>query len=254
MRKITSAIILAAGAIFASQSAKAQFVANDLYLGFENGSASSDYIVNLGAASSLVGASGIVDLSSLFSLSDFNTVLGANDFNMMGVVGGRSSFPSSYDIYTTTIRNGGAGDASLAGSDLTGLSLNSSTISSAVGALTVLDAPAAGSGTLDSSRSWYNNVEPTLDASTWYGNVGVNPSSAITNSGVLYEDLWYATAPASGNGPAPTYAGFFTLDLTGGSPSLTFTPVPVPEPGTVAMASALGGAILLFRRRLNKKA
>ncbi|HTQ50230.1 MAG TPA: hypothetical protein VMJ12_05925, partial [Candidatus Acidoferrales bacterium] len=73
MKKITTAAVLFCGAILISQSALGQFVANDLYMGFENqaGGGSSDYIINLGAASGIVGGSSVVDLSTSFSLSDF---------------------------------------------------------------------------------------------------------------------------------------------------------------------------------------
>src|SRR5271155_5515173 len=74
MKKLTIAASLVGGAIMASQSVYGAFTANDLYLGFQNqaGGASSDYIINLGPSSSILGGTSLVDLTSDFSLSDFN--------------------------------------------------------------------------------------------------------------------------------------------------------------------------------------
>ncbi|HVU27787.1 MAG TPA: hypothetical protein VHG71_08650, partial [Verrucomicrobiae bacterium] len=190
MKKIINGMILMAGVVAASQSAKAQFTANDLYLGFENASATSDYIIDLGQASTIVGGTSIVNLSDDFSLSNFNTVLGASSANVMGVVGGKVLFPSTYDVYATDLRSGGPGNPAVAGSDLTiSLNLNNSAIAQSVASIAVINAPVAGTGVLDTSKSWSANIEPTFTSGTFYGNTGVNPGSAISGSGVLYEDL-----------------------------------------------------------------
>lgn len=237
----------------AFQSAQAQptFIQNDLYLGFESSSASSDYIINLGAASGIVSSHSVVDLSSDFSLSTFGSVY-LSGFNAnMGVVGGASQFPSTYDIYTTAFRSGGAGNPSVPGSNLSGLSLNSSAISTAVAQLSALNAPTAGGGILDSSKSWSANVEPTDSAGSFYGNTGVNPSSAVVGGGILYEDLWEQTASPSGPNAA-AYLGYFELNLGSGAPTvLTFTSA--PEPGTVVLAGLGGLSLVLFRRRFGRK-
>jgi len=124
-------------------------------------------------------------------------------------------------------------------------------INNAVGALTQIAAPGANSGVLDTTKSWEAYVEPTLSLASFYGQSGFNPDSAVGPSTVLYEDLYYN---ANGNISGSTsfaYEGYFTLDLTGGSPSLTFTSV--PEPGTGAMLSGLGLLMLVLRRRSNRQ-
>ncbi|HUA39332.1 MAG TPA: hypothetical protein VMA35_13150, partial [Candidatus Sulfopaludibacter sp.] len=77
MKKLTRAALVVGGAILTFQSAFAQpsFVQNDLYLGFQNsgGGGSADYIINLGPVSGIVGQSSVVDLSSDFSSSLFNS-------------------------------------------------------------------------------------------------------------------------------------------------------------------------------------
>src|ERR1019366_733262 len=102
MKRLTKAGILAIGAALVSQAAQAQFTPNNLYLGLTQSSATSDYLINLGAASSITGQASVVNLSSDFSLSVFNSIFtgGATGVSM-GVVGGKNQFPSSYDLYMT---------------------------------------------------------------------------------------------------------------------------------------------------------
>jgi hypothetical protein len=157
----------------------------------------------------------------------------------MGVVGGNNHPPSSgYDIYAT---------APL-GYDLSGSSITSGGISSSVSDLTSIPFPTASSGVGDSTKSWSAFVDK-LAAGSFYGDSGIDPDSAIGSSGIINEGLWEAT-PTSNY----TYLGYFTLDTTGGSPSLSFTSIQaVPEP---ASASVLGGGALLlwvFRNRFGCK-
>jgi hypothetical protein len=250
MKKLTTAASLFCGAVLASQSVFGQYIANDLYMGFQNqaGGAASDYLINLGGASGIVGSSSVVNLSGDFSLSDFNAVLGASSSMFGGVVGGSNGNPP--DLYATQLRSGGAGVPSVPGS--------SSPATFYKGDLLIgyndlsqlsLVAPAAGTGVLDTSKAWVNFVEPTFANSTFYGSTGINPDSSVGSSSVLYEDLWYNSNSSSSVKKPFTYEGFFTLDLTGNSPSLTFTPAAVPEPSTLGLLGGAGLLLLSFRRR-----
>ena len=248
MTNFLKASMLAAAVGLISQSAQAAFTANDIYLGFNQTSAGGDYLIDLGQASSVgVGGASVVNLSGNFSLSLFNSTF-TSGFNgvSMGAVGGQNSFPSSYDLYTTTFRGGGAGNPNVAGSDLTGFSHSQSTIANSVSALTAVAFPTSGNGSVDAGKSWGANVSPTFTAGSFYGASGVNPSSAFDGTGVLYEDLWRA---APGN--SYTYLGFLTMDMGGGSPSLTFTPSVVPEPGTGSLLALAG--ISWFARKWNRR-
>lgn len=221
-----------------TQATQAAFTANDLYLGFTQTSASGDYIIDLGQASSVTGQSTVVDLSSIFSLSQFNSIFtgGANGVNM-GVVGGINQFPSSYDFYTTAA----------VGTDLSGFNYSSTGIGTVVGPIARLAAPTSGSGVNDTSKSWAANI-PTLAANDFYGASGINPDLAIGSSGILTEGLWEAVPGST------AYLGYFTMDTTGANPSLTFTSVQaVPEPATLSVLA--GGALLfgIFRRRSARK-
>jgi hypothetical protein len=254
MKLFTKPAVLAAGVSLISLAAHAaSFAANDLYLGFNQASASSDYLIDLGQASAVgVGGSSVVDLSGLVSLSLINSTFTSPVGVSMGVVGGKSDIPTgTYDLYATALRIGGAGTPGVAGSDLTGFNHSQGTIANAESTLTTVGFPTAGNGLLissGSSGSWTKNVSPTLSANTFYGASGVDPSSAIDGSGILYEDLWKATPGEY------SYMGYFTLDASGSSASLTFTPTAVPEPASGALFCA--GTLFLwvcFRRRFSRK-
>lgn len=258
MRKLTTAALLLGGAILASPSAYAQstFVPNDLYFGFQNaaGGGSADYIINLGAASGIVGQSSVVNLSPYFSVGDFFAVLGSSPNTLMGgVVGGLNGTPA--DLYVTQLRTGNIGNPAVAGSTLNTV-LKQSIDNTAVTVLSQLDAPSAGTGILDASKTWETYVEPTANNTSFYGNIGINPDSAVSTTSVLYEDLYQTidSGDARGSqGNGFNYLGYFTLDLTGSSPSLTFTGAgvaPVPEPTTFGLCTAAGLLLLTFRRRL----
>jgi len=232
MRKFISAVLLLGGAFLASPSAFAQFsvVPNNLYFGFQNqnGGGTADYIINVGAASNIVGQSTVVNLSSSFSLSLFNdpSLQGTSSQIMGGVVGGSNAGNPS-DIFLTQLRTSNIGSPALAGSSVTKL-MTRAQDNSAYANLTQINGPSAGTGLLDTSKSWENFVEPANTASTFLGATGLNPDSPVSPSTVLYEDLW-ETSRSSLTGSSPyTYLGYFTLNLTGGSPSLTFTSTNVP--------------------------
>ena len=230
MKKLTTAVLLAGGAILASQSAFASAIANDLYMGFQNGTnVSSDYIINLGPASSIVGGSSVVNLSSDFSLANYNAVLGASSSVQGGVVGGYQTSLSSPppDLYATQLR-GAPGIPSAPGSTAPTPTSKSIINSAAAPMLSGLNGPAVNNGLLDSGKSWQSVVEPGTATQNFYGNSGVNPDSTVAPASIVYEDLWTVSNGTLSGITSWTYLGYFTLDLTGGSPKLTFTPTNAP--------------------------
>jgi hypothetical protein len=249
MKQFTKAAILAMGVVLASQAAKASFTANDLYLGFSSASASADYLIDLGQPDGVgIGGSTPVYLSGDLSASLFNSAFASGPLGVnMGVVGGQNQFPSSYDLYATALRVGGPGDATVAGSDLSGFSHSAVAIGNAEVTLTGNPFPTAGNGAVDPSKSWTANIAPTFTSSSFYGASGINPNSAIDSSNVLYEDLWNSTP----NNPF-TYLGYFTLDVSGADPILSFTPstVAVPEPTSAALMTGAGLMLLILQRRM----
>lgn len=249
MKNFWKASMLAAAVGLISQSAHAAITANDIYLGFYSSGASGDYLIDLGQAGSIgVGGASTVNLSSTLSMSLFNSTFTSGFTGVsMGAVGGQSTFPSSYDLYTTTLRIGGSGTAAVAGSDLSGQNHSQGTISAAYSTLTGVAFPTAGNGVVDTTKSWQANVSPTFTAGSFYGTSGINPSSAFDGTGVLYEDLWKATP-----NNAYSYLGYFTMDANNGN--LAFTPAAaVPEPGSLSLFAVGAVAWFALTRKLNRK-
>jgi hypothetical protein len=231
------------------------FVNDDLYLGFQNsgGSGTADYIINLGPTTNIVGSSSVVDLSSDFSSSLFNnsSLQGTTNQIFGGVIGANNSGNPS-EVWGTQLRTSNFGNPALAGSSAPG-GLTTAQDTFVAQQLSTLAAPPAGTGVLDSGKTWEAYVEPALNIHSFWENAGFNPDSSVSTSTVLYEDLWW-TSNSSSRGSDPfTYVGYFTLDLTGSSPSLTFTPQAVPEPTVLGLLGGAGLLLLSFRRRFNRK-
>ena len=257
MKHLSKIAMAAAAAALVSQAAEAAFTPNDLYLGFNESGAQSDYIIDLGQATSAVGVGGssVKDLSSLFSSNTFNSVFtsGADGVNM-AVVGGNNVFPG-YDVYATQTRVGGAGTPAVGGSDLTAANHSQSVLSLASATLTGNPWPTAGTSTADSTESFTAKVGPTQVSGNFFSRSGVNPFGTIDGSSVIYLDLWHATVAS-----AYAYLGYFTLDLSGSAPRLAFTPavavvsIPPPQPrlsitrtGNVSSISFLSSSSVTYK-------
>lgn len=253
MKLLTGTAALYVGALLASQSVFGQTYSstpNDLLFGFQNqaGGGTEDYIINLGSASSLIDPGTTINLSSDFSLSDFNAVLGSSSSLQGGVIGAasvsNSGTPNTADVFLTELRVGGPGIASVAGSSVSEV-MSRAQDNTAFAGLGTLYSPAAGTGGLDTGKSWEGMIDPANNTGSFQSNTGLNPDSTISTSSVLYEDLW-GTSSSTLTGTQPfVYEGYFTLDLTGSSPDLTFTPAPEPS---AYLLSGLGGILMLALR------
>lgn len=248
-RLIRTTILAAALAALVSQSTRASFMVNDLYLGFGQSSASSDLIIDLGQASSLLGQTSVVNLSSdLGSLTLFNSTFNNTASGVvMAVVGGNNT-PPTYGVFATQLRLGvdgpGVPDSSITSTH------SSSQMSGGAGQVAGLAAlagglPGAGNSLLDSHKSFTSAIDTTGVQNNFIGKTGVNPTGTIDSSGVIKEDLWAATTSSP-----YTYKGFFTFDYNAGS--LTFTSVAVPEPGTFSLLLA-GLLAVSLRGQLRRK-
>lgn len=245
IKNLTTAALLVGGVILAVPTVFGQTYGsvyasypNDLIMGFQNqaGNGTEDYIINLGQAANIVGQSTVVDLSTDFSLTDFNAVLRTSSSMFGGVIGAanndNSGTPNTADVFVTQLRVGGAGNPAVAGSTVTqqlSRSQDNTTFSAISGGLVT---PAAGSGTLDTSKSWESYVEPGALNSGQQGafesQAALDPDSSVGASSVLYEDLWESSSSSLTGAKPFTYLGYFTLDLTGANPKLTFTSINVP--------------------------
>ncbi len=261
MKTLIAAAIVFGGAILASSPVfgAVNIAPNVLYLGFQNSAAADDYIINLGAATNLVGGSTVITLSSDLTKSDITAVLGGAGTSYAGVVGVNNAnnvptVANPADAYGTELRSSNIGNPALAGSSAP-TAISSSADIAAYSELGNLAAPAtAGTGTLDSGKTWTGDVPSSgVPSGTYNGSTGLNPNSAVTTSSVLYEDLWYTADPDSGRTDTSkpwTYQGYFTIDLTGSSPKLTFTPTnapatTVPKPVIVLVAKLAGTVTLI---------
>jgi hypothetical protein len=225
---ILGGTMMGACSVFAQQGT---VVAGDLYLGFQNqaGGGTKDYIINLGTTNVIgVGGSTVANLSSSFSLSTFKNaaLLGTNASAIYGGVVGGSSAGNPDEIFVTQTRVGGAGLPSVPGSSVTGKA-GLFADNAAYADVSEINGPATGSGgVLDAGKSWETYIEPGAGAGSFFGDTGFQPDTAFNTNSVLYEDLWFS---ASSGGSQPfSYLGYFTLNLTGGTVSLTFTPVKAP--------------------------
>jgi hypothetical protein len=252
-----TALLALAGAALVS-TANAQYTANnnDLLLGFTPGTPSTDYIIDLGSATAVgVGGSSVVDLSGSVSLSQLQSLYGLGMANLqLGVVGG--SKLGNGDIYSTILRDGGAGVASSANTSLTAPGQGSSSATKLL-----VNYPNTIGGNLLSSSS--SATVATSDSSSWKsvmlpGSPAVggtftedyhNPDSTYSGTGLLYEDLYQAVGGASG---AAVYKGYFTFGNDG---TFTFTPatLAVPEPSVYGVFAGAGLLLLSLGRQFTRK-
>jgi hypothetical protein len=252
MNKLNKIALVAAGVALVAQGARASFTVNDLYLGFTQGSASSDLIIDLGQASSLFGSSSVVNLSAdLGGLTTFNSIFNSTANGVsMAVVGGNNTF-GQFGVFATQVRAGGAGDATVPGSSISA-GHSSSQMSGGAATITGLASgglPTAGNSVSDSSKSYSSGIDLTTSATSFVGKTGVNPAGAIGVSGLIYEDLYAATTAT-----AYAYKGYFTFDYN--NDSLTFTPAAlaaVPEPATYGVFAGAGLLVLSLRRQFARK-
>lgn len=255
-----AAFLAAAGVYLGATNTQAAYAANDLLLGFDRvdnggiGTQPADYVINLGNFQTSVGVGGniVVNLSSLLSLTTFNTVYGSLGSGVsMSVVGG-SGATSGRNLFATVGR-GGAGFGNVPGS------IAPDPIASAFMASGANDVAAMANGlNLSSGQSTLISQSDVNSFNTWvlsstppsyFSGTGIDPSAA-TGGAALYEDLYRAVNNVNGNGF--DYLGYFTLDPNA-IQQLTFTPVGVPEPGTYALLG-VGGWLLYVLRRPNQKA
>ncbi len=226
-------------------------VNDDLVMGFSGGGAGSDYVINLGNATTAVGVGGSnrVDLSADFSLTSFNSVFGGGQANW-GAGGGTSSL--NPDTYLTVPRVGGASTPATAGSSAPVANQTLSDGSATAGYFNAVLNNTAGFSTL--AQAGGSAVIPVSDPASWtakvaapavggslLGDKGINVSMPIQTPGVFLLDLYHGVK--SGSLMNYAYVGFFTLDPTArqGHGTLSFTPAGAAAPPATA-AISIGNA------------
>ncbi len=236
MTKLYKAALLATLGLASVSAAHASLVSNDLYLGLVDTSSTSDYVINLGLATSLpLNSTSVVDLSGDLSASTFNSVFTSGTVEM-GVVGGHSTIGSYQMYYTGTAPNP--------------QSITAGTISSSWTAINSQAWPSS------SDKSFTSTVSlSTAVPGSFSSQFGVSPIVAAS-SGVITENLYLAT-PSS-----DAYLGYFTLNESGihsssvDAGTLTFTSAnvtAVPEPATYGLLAGAGLLVVSLRNQLRRK-
>jgi hypothetical protein len=262
MNKFAKAALLVATGIFlGAQVSQAQYLANDLVLGFDRvdnggvGPQPADYVINLGNFQTAIGVGGssVMNLTALFNQGTFNSIYTSLGSGVsLSVVGGNGATVGR-DLFATVTRSG-LGTPGVAGSASPG-----SVLSSFMGSGANNVAAMAGPGGLNLSAGQSTTVAQSDPNSfnTWMlsstppsylSGTGIDPQTTTAGT-ILYADLYRGINGVNGNNL--DYQGYFTLDLSG-TASLTFTPAGVPEPATWALLA--GGCLLLIslRRPLRK--
>ena len=255
---MTKSIAAVGSMMLLAQAAHAAFANGDLLLGYTAaGALPNDYVIDLGAATTVVGVGGTspVDLSS--HVSQFNTIFtGGLNGLQMGAAGGINALSST--LYVSELRNG-VGSPGTAGSSapITIANTVSRTGLSDLGAMIQSLGISGGQGTsiaaTDPNGSWNNKVAPAAVANSFNQDTGINPNSTATSS-VILEDLYKGIN--SGGNLSWSYVGYLTFDDSGASPALGFTPsgTVVPEPSTYGLAAGVGLLLVSIRRQVYKKA
>jgi hypothetical protein len=269
MNRLVKSALIAAGAALVTQAAQAQFANGDLVLGFTGGA--TDFVTDLGNFQSVVGVNGtsVMNLSSLVNGSPAfsGTYPGGVNGVSMGVVGGQTTATASF-IYVTALRLGGAGNNAIAGSatppsitthsqGISGLqqvvAMNNSIFTGNPTSAGLSTTVARGGNA--NGYSWFNSVESASSLNgSYFQSTGYN-ADALATSGIIYEDLYGTPTTTISGAYNFSYKGFFTFDTTGGSPSLTFTPVAaaVPEPSTYGLIAGAGLLVICLRHRISQQ-
>jgi hypothetical protein len=253
MNKIAKITVLAFGAAMVTQALQAQINDGDLVIGFNSGTSTTDYVLDLGQ----VPTSANTQLAGSFDLSTFNSTFGSAAMNV-GVVGGDPDGaidPSGFEtMWTTTLRTGVAATSfATHGTEAAPASLSQNGVDG--GASTAVQVALGFTPTANSSSSAWNQViskGPGQHGSnnTSFGQFA-NPMTALSSQ-PLTLDLWSAN---DGNTLNPfTYVGDLQIDLTGATPSIIFDPaVAVPEPASYGLLAGGGLLAIVLRRQFVRK-
>lgn len=235
MNEFTKTAMIAVGVALVTQATQA--ANNDLVLGFTGNGAANDYIINLGQASSLVGSSTVVNLSTDFTRSTFDSIFtsGANG-TVMGIGGGKSGLTPS--VYLTQTRSS-LGTPSVAGSStpadqtLSNASARAADFNQVLSCYASLSLAGGSATPLATDASSFSSA--IYGGSGLLGQQGINVGSTV-GSGMAYADLYMTSQ--SGSSDTYAYAGYFTMDFNNNT--LTFTPQAVPEPATLSLIAGAG--------------
>jgi hypothetical protein len=246
--------MLAASVAAAAQAARAQIAPGDLLLGFTSPTASTDYVVDLGQGFS---STSVTHLGSHIDLAQFTTggafPGGINGVSVGALFGSGGSGAAGDYAAVSLLRLGGAGSPGFAGTESAPKTPSGGAFVSAAanaGNGITLGFPAPGA----SSSFTFNSTE--LNPGTFANNLQLDPRSVVSGS-TIELDLFESTrlAPVGRSTPASAFdfAGSLTIDFSGASPVVDFTPATaVPEPSTFSLIAGAGLLLISLRRQLSR--
>jgi hypothetical protein len=250
MNKIYKTALLVAASWIGVSVAQAGITPNDLYLGFVDSSSSSDYLINLGLNSSLIGGTSQINLSGDFSSSTYNSIFTSGTVEA-GVVGFASGFPT-VTTYVTQPRVGTDGPAT-ADSTLNGTAVTKGTISTANGWISGNTTwPTADTSFVDGSKTFTSSVGLSSGTpNTYSSQSGTVPFTTADGNGNFTLDLY--TASAGNSAGSYVYEGFLTINQA--ADTMTFDPATeaTPEPTTFALLGCAGVLVVVMRNKLSRQ-
>jgi hypothetical protein len=238
MNKFTKIAVVAATAALAAQGLRAQTApGGDLILGFTSGTATSDYVVDLGAIPSVP-----TDLGSAINLSQFGTGGAPSIGNMsVGVIFGNPVNSGPGDYVGFSVSHGGAAPVTPSGNSVTGAGTQAGSV--------LIGTPANTLGTSFTGQS------AVTTAGTFANYFQTDPRLSMPGTSLVL-DIYESMRIASTGRGTPTATAFsligtLSLDLSGGTPHAEFTPTAVPEPSTYGLIAGAGLLLVALRRRLS---
>ena len=236
---------LAAALLAPAANAALSYSTDDLFLGFRQpANATTDYLINIGQASTFRDATSTLTLSLPGLAGDLTTAFGANWASTVtwGVVGTtQNTAAAAPDNLTRLLYSSEpVGTTPTASSSQSGPANSIISMKSYWQGLTASQGTVANSAFEDPNNagSW------TARVSTSFGSPGVlNTIESAVNSNL---DLF--RIPQTTSLQPVTNEGFFSLDT--GAGTVSFNDSAVPEPSTLLFGCALVGALGLNRRRV----
>jgi hypothetical protein len=227
---------------------------SDLLLGFNDAGATStsaqnDYVIDLGAES-LFTTTAVLNLSSDFSASTFNTAFSADGNYLNDVAAGAvaGNITASTDTLFQTSPNGASGLPTW----------TSGKLASFIGAANFAGDSTVGEYGSTSGSGWsaYVAVSPTAQGTYGGGSVAgdsANPTELLS-SGIVSEELFESTTSTARNSTPSAWTEIGTLDVNVNTDTVTFNGVDaVPEPATYGLLAASGLLIVSLRRQFKPK-
>jgi hypothetical protein len=255
---IKTTMLVGASLTLGSAAARAQYVNNDILVGFTSGTASSDYVIDIGQA--FIGTTSQSDVSSFFNSSTFNSIFtGGNVGVNVGAIGGLNTGSTGSDVFNTQLRTGNNALGSVGTETVNPKPSPASTISSAAA---IPPGLTQGQVTKSDLGSWTQKVAQDANtagaaAQNWTGLLGnQNPMSQMGSSTISL-DLFESIRTGSLTAGNWTFAGTLSFDFSNPSAmKVTFDPVgevAVPEPSTYGLLAGGGLLLVALRRRLLAK-